>query len=176
MKNLDCNLSVVRTICARLPPSTLEMLTTSRPPPRRCSAACLPGSATRRLCIFASPTAGCPVTMLHVCALSRVRRPSRPCVFTPDAPSWQPATCAVLRQSSEPLLRNSQPLQSLLRSRSSQPQPPGSSQPLLRPPSSCRPLPRPFAQPFALLRHTPPRPRPAALGCTEEGVHQRQPC
>ena len=33
-------------------PSTQEMLTISRPPPRRCSAACLPGSATRRLCIF----------------------------------------------------------------------------------------------------------------------------
>ena len=38
-------------------PSTLEMLTTSRPPPRRCSAACLPGSATRRLCIFRLPLA-----------------------------------------------------------------------------------------------------------------------
>ena len=34
------------------PRSTREMLTISRPPPRRCSAACLPGSATRRLCIF----------------------------------------------------------------------------------------------------------------------------
>ena len=33
-------------------PSTREMLTISRPPPRRCSAACLLGSATRRFCIF----------------------------------------------------------------------------------------------------------------------------
>ena len=28
------------------------MLTISRPPPRRCSAACLLGSATRRFCTF----------------------------------------------------------------------------------------------------------------------------
>ena len=33
-------------------PSTQGMLTISRPPPRRCSAACLLGSAARRLCIF----------------------------------------------------------------------------------------------------------------------------
>ena len=30
----------------------LSIRTISRPPPRRCSAACLPGSATRRLCVF----------------------------------------------------------------------------------------------------------------------------
>ena len=48
-------------------PSTQEMLTISRPPPRRCSAACLLGSATRHFssALF-SPTAGCPVTMVHV--------------------------------------------------------------------------------------------------------------
>ena len=33
-------------------PSTQGMLTISRPPPRRCSAACLLGSAARRLCIL----------------------------------------------------------------------------------------------------------------------------
>ena len=30
-----------------------------------------------------SPTADCPLTMLHVCALFRVRRLYRPCVLTP---------------------------------------------------------------------------------------------
>ena len=95
-----------RQACAAPPvrPSTREMLTISRPPPRRCSAACLPGSATRRLCIFGkggslrnkpqyptkgyaphifSPTAGCPVTMLHVCALFRVFIGCPVRVFTP---------------------------------------------------------------------------------------------
>jgi hypothetical protein len=37
---------------SEVPPSTQGMLTISRPPPRRCSAACLLGSAARRLCIF----------------------------------------------------------------------------------------------------------------------------
>ena len=60
-----------RRACARRRPSDLpstrEMLTISRPPPRRCSAACLLGSATRHFssALF-SPTAGCPVTMVHV--------------------------------------------------------------------------------------------------------------
>ena len=38
----------------------------SRPPPRRCSAACLLGSAARRLCIFFAYTAGCPVAIVLI--------------------------------------------------------------------------------------------------------------
>ena len=39
-----------------------------------------------------SPTAGCPVTMLHVCALSRVRRPSVPSVCFNPIPAFVEAS------------------------------------------------------------------------------------
>ena len=41
--------------------------------------AAAPAAATRPRAFF-SPTAGCPVTMLHVCTLFRLRSESRPCV------------------------------------------------------------------------------------------------
>ena len=54
-------------------PSTQEMLTISRG--RRLAGAPRPACRAARLgaCAFFSPTAGCPLTLLHVCALFRVR-------------------------------------------------------------------------------------------------------
>ena len=72
-------------------PSTREMLTISRPPPRRCSAACLPGSATRRLCIFF--------------AYRWLPRDHAPClcpVFFPVREFLTPSLCTLLARNGVP--------------------------------------------------------------------------
>ena len=49
-----------------------------------------------------SPSAGCPVTMLRVCTLFRVRRPSRPCFFYPP-PGSLAAIMKLPRAGSSPV-------------------------------------------------------------------------